>query len=333
MKISITGGAGFIGASLASFLLARNYEVEMCDSFSDYYSIEYKKLRINDLLAPFNGKVQLVDLAIDSEADKFIKKSKPDLLIHLAAQPGIRLRHDRYQRYVRDNMMAFTNLLNSCVKYDIKNLIYASSSSVYNDSTSGSYVEDSTSLGPRSFYGLTKKWNEEAACHFSQRFGLSTRGLRLFTVYGPWGRPDMAYFRLMSSALKESNFTLFGTGSVQRDFTFINDVVTRIEILAKDLSKQVGGFSDVVNIGGQKPLSMVDLIKAIEDVSEAKITFKTGASDSSDLLRTEADRRYGERIFGPLPYTELSEGISKFYEWASEPQIRSNLNTWIESTI
>lgn len=331
-RVLVTGSAGFIGSHLAAHLTEKKYEVVLCDSFSSYYSIEYKRERVRNLLGNLN-KLYEIDLADEAETRNFISEYRPEIIVHLAAQAGVRLPVSLYSRYVRENVLVFTNILSSCVEFGIHNLIYASSSSVYDDSRNEAFIEGSTKLDPKSFYGVTKKWNEEAAFLFSDKFGLKTRGLRFFTVYGPWGRPDMAYFRLMAAALGENQFTLFGDGAVERDFTYIDDVIVRTEILIRNLIQQPSGFRDVVNIGGQNPLSMRTLIKTIENVSGQDFPIHYGPANPTDLIKTEADKKYGASIFGETPYTSLEVGISNFFKWASEEQIRSQLKNWISSTI
>ena len=233
MSILITGASGFIGAHLSRLLISQKKKVVLCDNFSDYYSVDLKKSRVSELLSSSPEFVAQIDLLDRNAFKDLINKFQPTAIIHLAAQPGVRLSFNQYEIYLRNNILAFNNVLAACVEHEINNLVYASSSSVYDDSSDTAFNEKFTKLRPRSFYGLTKKWNEEAATHFSEKYGIRTRGLRFFTAYGPWGRPDMAYFRLMASALKQHDFTLFGDGSVKRDFTFIDDLCLRIDLASR----------------------------------------------------------------------------------------------------
>jgi UDP-glucuronate 4-epimerase len=255
-----------------------------------------------------------------------------DIVIHLAAQPGVRLTSRNYDTYLYDNLVSFNSILKALVDSPEIPVLYASSSSVYDDSVDGAFVENSTNLNPKSFYGMTKKWNEETARHFSEKFGIRTRGLRFFTVYGPWGRPDMAYFRLMAAALGQHEFTLFGDGSVKRDFTYIDDICLRIYLATIELRSRPTGFSDVVNIGGQSPHSMLDLITTIERIASTKLEYVSAKKNELDLRATEADKSYGSSIFGDVPYKSLEEGVKEFYEWASKPEIAPKLKSWIAST-
>ena len=329
MRILVTGGAGFIASNLARRLLSSEHQLVLVDNFLSNYSTTFKRLRTEELLNSVGLKILEVDLVNLTETINLFESYMPEIVIHCAAQPGVRLPVEQYHLYINNNVIAFQNILAASKKTSIAKILYASSSSVYDDIKTDSFSERATALNPKSFYGLTKKWNEESARHYSERFGLVTRGLRFFTVYGPWGRPDMAYFRLMSAALEGSKFTLFGNGSVQRDFTYIDDVTLRIEKLMDDLTTQSEGFCDVVNIGGQAPLSMVELIKTIEQTSGRKINFQYGDSNVLDLLKTEANKEYGNSIFGDIPYTPLSQGIAKMYEWAISTKIKGQLSSWL----
>lgn len=332
-RIVITGSAGFIGAHLASKIDLNNFELLLWDRFSDYYSPTYKESRVKELLESQDKKVENVDLLNGDQVRGLMRDYEPSAVIHLAAQPGVRLNYPEYHRYLQDNIMGFQNILSACVQNNVSEFLYASSSSVYDDSNSKPFSEVNTSVKPRSFYGITKKWNEEAAKHYAERFGLRTRGLRFFTVYGPWGRPDMAYFRLIACALGQYDFRLFGNGEIERDFTFINDVTMRTLQLLEDLSKRRDGFSDVVNIGGQNPQSMLTLINTVEEISGKKLKVKYEKSNSQDLLRTESDKSYCNSILGNSTYTSLNSGIEDVFKWASKEAVRKNLNNWIDSTI
>jgi UDP-glucuronate 4-epimerase len=333
MKILVTGAAGFIGAQLSSRLISNKEELFLCDNYSDYYSVNYKEERVRSLITSKNSHVERVDLSRKEEVDDFFGYAKPEVVVHLAAQPGVRLSPEKYNYYIRDNVVAFTNIMAACVRYKIANVVYASSSSVYDELNIESFNELSTKLAPKSFYGLSKKWNEETANFFSKNYSVKTRGLRFFTVYGPWGRPDMAYFRLMTAALSKGQFTLFGDGNIQRDFTYIDDVVFRTELLLKDLVLRERGFSDVVNIGGKKSMSMNQLIEIVEKITEEKINIRKVSGFESDLLRTEADKNYGSTILGDFPYLSLNDGIAKFRAWASNVDIRTRLGSWVASTM
>ena len=332
-RIIVTGSAGFIGAHLVNKLFSRDYELLLWDKFSDYYSPEYKKLRVGQLLETFGMTVQNVDLSKADLVRDLLRDFQPTAVIHLAAQPGVRLKHVQYSRYLEDNIVSFQNILSACAENDVPDFVYASSSSVYDDSSTGSFSEKYTSVKPKSFYGMTKKWNEEMARHFSVRYGLRTRGLRFFTVFGPWGRPDMAYFRLIASALGQCEFKLFGDGDVQRDFTFVDDVTLRTEQLLIDLESRERGFYDVVNIGGQDPQSILGLIEAVQEISGQIVTLVYEKANTEDLIRTEADKCYGNTILGNTSYTSLKSGLQQVFEWASQVPIRNQLSKWIDSTI
>jgi len=332
-RIVVTGSAGFIGAHLAKKLHSGNFELLLWDRFSDYYSPTYKKLRVKELLEPLESRVEEVDLLNSDHVTSLLRDYQPSAVVHLAAQPGVRLNYLEYHRYLQDNIAGFQNILSACVQNSVPEFLYASSSSVYDDTSAKPFSEVHSKVKPKSFYGMTKKWNEEAAKHYAERYGMKTRGLRFFTVYGPWGRPDMAYFRLIASALGQYEFRLFGNGDIERDFTFVDDVTSRTEKLLADLSRRDSGFNDVVNIGGQDPQSMQTLIEAVQEISGKEVNLVYDKSNSEDLRRTEADKTYGNSIMGSTTYTSLRTGLQQVLEWASKDSIRKHLNEWIQSTI
>lgn len=333
MRILITGGAGFIGTHLALELQRRGNEVILLDRFSNYYSTELKRMRVKSILGVQSDTILTSDLQNFEETNKVLKSVKPKVIVHLAAQPGVRLNRKEHRVYINDNIIGFTNLLNSSLDNDVDILLYASTSSVYSDKGTKAFSEIDTTVNPKSFYGLSKYWNEQIANLYAERYGLVVRGMRFFTVYGPWGRPDMAYFRLVNSALNGTEFELYGDGTIKRDFTFVSDVTKRIAELLFDLIKRESNFRDIVNIGGGNPCSMSDLIREIELQTGNKINLIRKEVNPSDLDQTVADKTYGESIFTKCQYTDLKDGIGKVIEWSSNSAIQKNLKSWIDSTI
>jgi UDP-glucuronate 4-epimerase len=258
---------------------------------------------------------------------------RPDYIIHLAAQAGVRLSLKDSDSYISANVAGFQNITRSSIENEVKGIVYASSSSVYGDSSPTPYKEASISLRPKSLYGVTKLSNELFAEIQSKSSNLSFRGLRYFTVYGPWGRPDMAYFRIAAAALGQGKFTLFGDGTIKRDFTYIDDVVENTIALFRDLTRQDEKFNDIVNIGGSRPLEMNYLIDLISKRGSDQIDLAKVEESKLDSRITEADNSYLKSILGELKFTSLEEGIENLMKWASQENIKQSLTNWIQSTV
>lgn len=332
-KILVTGGAGFIGSHVVNELLDRGYRVVAVDSFTNYYSVELKQLRANELTKRGNFVFEQIDISDFAQIENLFSNHKFDGVIHLAAQAGVRLPLDESWRYIESNVVGFYNVLRKTIETNIQNFIYASSSSVYGDLSPLPYSESSKVLSPKSFYGATKLNNEQSAVILAAGRKISTRGLRFFTVYGPWGRPDMAYFRLMAAALGKHDFHLFGDGSVERDFTYIDDVTRTTVDLYEDLSRSKIGTNDIVNIGGQRPLSMNFLVELIQEISGKSFDVSIEQSNRNDSQKTVADNSYLQSLIGNRSFTPLEEGISNFYSWMTQPNIIENTEKWIKSSI
>jgi UDP-glucuronate 4-epimerase len=273
------------------------------------------------------------DISDYGKLDQLISSIRPEYIIHLAAQAGVRLSLKDSTSYVSANVAGFQNIVRSSVENGVKGIVYASSSSVYGDSTPTPYMEASTSLRPKSLYGVTKLSNELFAEIQSKSSNLRFRGLRYFTVYGPWGRPDMAYFRIAAAALGQGKFTLFGDGTIKRDFTYIDDVVENTIALFRDLTKQDEKFNDIVNIGGSRPLEMNYLIDLISKRGSHPIDLARGEESKLDSRITMADNSYLKSILGELKFTDLEEGIENLMKWASQEKIEPSLTNWIQSTV
>lgn len=332
MKYLITGAAGFIGSSISSFLRIAGNSVSGFDNFSEYYSKELKHQRVEKLLSPLGIKVLEADVSEYNLISKIVKNEKPDFVIHLAAQAGVRIPINQNQKYVKSNLVGFSNVLQVVVENEVPNFIYASSSSVYGDSAKIPYSELENNLKPKSFYGATKLSNELLTPTLTYGSKTRSRGIRFFTVYGPWGRPDMAYFRLLSAALTGSKFHLFGDGGFERDFTYIDDVVSIVKKLCDDLKDMDPGFHDIVNLGGGRPLSMNYLIKEIEKITGKSIIIQRHNENEGDSIKTMADPTYLESILGKLQFTPLENGINKFHAWCIESKNLNELNNWVSSS-
>ena len=331
MKYLVTGAAGFIGSHLCHKLTTEGNEVIAIDNFSDYYDVNLKKLRVENLLTPLQLKVLSVDISNKNAIDELIVSSKPEVVINLAAQAGVRLPTDQIHKYVNSNLVGFSNVLQSTVSNKIPYFLYASSSSVYGYQAAIPYTESEQKLHPNSFYGATKLANELLTPTLIKNSSTIARGLRFFTVYGPWGRPDMAYFRMIANVVSGSEFNFFGNGSVERDFTYIDDAVNSVIDLSKELEKRKPGYSDVVNLGGGRPLSMNYLLESINKISKAEVKFNRQSGNSNDAKKTMSDSSYIQSLIGSKPETKLEDGIDKTYQWALQPDISAQLNNWVKS--
>ena len=332
MTVLVTGAAGFIGFNLCRRLAKEGNEVIAVDSISDYYSTDLKELRLQALLNNPNVKFERIDLVERANVESLIESTKPQTVIHLAAQAGVRLPESQFYKYVDANLTGFSNILNSAIESKVPNFLYASSSSVYGNSEKYPFSESDSNLCPISFYGATKLSNEYMAKSMVRGSLTKARGLRFFTVYGPWGRPDMAYFRIANSLINEKVFRLFGDGDAIRDFTFIDDTTKATIELGKDLSTRTDpGYFDIVNIGGGSPHSMKDLIREFETVSNQKLKIEYTEKIEKDVNLTIADPTYLKKLTDFTPQISLKVGVQKFFDWAKDVSISPKLDSWYQS--
>ena len=327
----MTGGAGFIGSSLSKYLAMKGHEVLALDSLTSYYSQSLKEQRIKSILQPANVSFQKISLEDEKSFQGVVSKFSPETVIHLAAQPGVRIPVANSGIYVRDNLDAFSSVLISVIKNEVPNFLFASSSSVYGNDSKIPYSEEELGLSPVSFYGATKLCNEILCRSLIAGSKTRARGLRFFTVYGPWGRPDMAYFRLAGHKFGKTKFTLNGDGSTLRDFTYIDDVTRMIDGMVNELSHRSSGFFDITNIGGGQPRSMNELIDAIIGKKDSAKSLSNTATNPLDVNATVASTSYQENLIATIPKISLEEGISNFLDWAETPEVLVNLEMWIDS--
>lgn len=332
MRGIVTGSSGFIGAELTKKLLSAGWTILGIDSHTDYYSIALKELRNEELHGHSNFSFAKIDLVDANALEQIIKKFQPDTVFHLAAQAGVRIPVDGIHRYTESNLTGFSNMLQLSVKHLVPNFIYASSSSVYGDFAQLPYAETEQKLKPTSFYGATKLSNEILTRPLVTGSKTRARGMRFFTVYGPLGRPDMAYFRIISSLISGSKFELYGDGMVERDFTYIDDCVEMIKRLQSELTTRQDGFADVVNVGGGHPVSMKELIRLTTEELGMQLEIKQIDSNPNDAARTMADPKYLQELVGAKPETSLKSGLSKTIEWASTKVSPSQLLEWVNSS-
>lgn len=328
MKTIITGAAGFVGFHLAIKFAKEGQEVVGVDNFNSYYNPDLKRLRAKNL-KKFNIEVLEFDINDSGKLDSLVSTFKPTHFHHLAAQAGVRIPPSQYNLYNHSNLSGFGNVLDCVIRREIPNFIYASSSSVYGDSSTFPLNEDENNLRPKSYYGATKLCNEILAKAATYNSNIKSRGLRFFTVYGEYGRPDMAYFLLANAALNGSQFKLFGDGNIERDFTYIDDNIESIYLLTKELTERNKGFSDVVNIGGGSPSTMNELIMELSKILGNDIEIIKSPTFSGDVRKTIASTSYQEKLIGKIPSTPLKLGLRKFANWAQEVNRQASLENWI----
>lgn len=332
MKYLVTGAAGFIGSNLSAQLAKSGHQVLGVDNFSPYYSPRLKEARVNYFLTPHRIALERTDLSDLVSVERIVRSYKPDVIVHLAAQPGVRTPLGKSFQYIQNNLVAFANILQTAIGESVPNILYASSSSVYGNSTAKTYKEGDLAIRPISIYGATKLANEILTPTFISGSQTRARGMRFFTVYGPWGRPDMAYFRIIDSALNGSEFKKFGGGEIKRDFTFVDDIAATIEKLSYELTTRHEGYSDVVNIGGGSPHSLNDLINVIGSQLGSKPSILELESNPNDVSFTCADVSMLNDLVNSVPVIDLETGVEKTINWSKQVGIKDNLNEWINST-
>lgn len=311
-KFLITGGAGFIGSNLAKKLIDRGDKVVMIDNFNDYYDPQLKKDRIKKYLKGYDFKLYKGDIRDIRLLDKIFKTEKIDKVMHLAALAGVRNSLLDPIEYEDVNVRGTLNLLEMARKYKIKNFVYASSSSVYGNNTKQPFSETDSVDTPISPYAATKKATELLAHVYSHIYGLNTTGLRYFTVYGPWGRPDMALFLFADGISKGNPIKVFNRGQMSRNFTYVDDIVSgTITVLDADLK------CEVMNIGGDREETLMRYIEVLEKNMGKKAKKKMMAMQPGDVPATVADIRKLKKL-GWKPTTRIEEGIKNFVDWYKE---------------
>lgn len=308
-KIFITGIAGFIGFHLANYLNECGEQVYGIDNFNSYYDVKLKQSRADQLR---NKGIQIVEGNICDFAllDSFFKKQQYTHLIHLAAQAGVRYSITHPHDYVSANISGFLNILEICRKYTATKLIYASSSSVYGRNTKIPFsIEDPTDH-QASFYGVTKKTNELMADTYHHLYNIPVIGLRFFTVYGPWGRPDMAYYSFARAISEGHPIEVFNNGIMMRDFTYIDDIIQGI-VSAMHLDTS----NELFNLGNHRPESLMSLIHLLEENLGRKAILVYKPMQSGDVENTFADITHSQNKLGFQPKITLKEGISRFVNW------------------
>jgi len=328
MKIFVTGAAGFIGYHLSERLLDRGDTVIGIDNVNDYYDVTLKEARLARLRKHENFRFERLDIADQQALAALFEREKPDVVVNLAAQAGVRYSLENPQAYIDANIHGFTNILEGCRHHDVKHLVYASSSSVYGSNTQMPFSVEHNVDHPVSLYAATKKSNELMAHTYSHLFGLPTTGLRFFTVYGPWGRPDMAMFLFTEAILKGEPIKVFNHGNMRRDFTYIDDIVEGIvRVIDRPAAPDPDWSSDdpspasskapyrVYNIGNDDPVELMHLIETIEKELGQEAVKNFMDMQPGDVPASWADVDTLTRDVGFKPSTSIEDGVARFISW------------------
>lgn len=333
MKILITGAAGFIGAFLCKRLLeTTNDDIIGLDNLNDYYDVSLKEERLKMLSGFSKFKFIKGDISDKPFIDKLFSEYKFNIVVNLAAQAGVRYSIDHPDVYIQSNIIGFYNILEACRYHPVKHLVYASSSSVYGGNTKVPFSTDDKVDNPVSLYAATKKSNELLAHAYSKLYNIPTTGLRFFTVYGPMGRPDMAYFSFTNKLIKGETIEIFNYGNCKRDFTYVDDIVEGIvKVMSRAPEKKEGKDGlpippyKIYNIGNNNPENLLDFVQILsEELVKAGVLPKDFDFEShkklvpmqkGDVPVTYADTSDLEKDFGYKPSTSLRDGLRKFAEW------------------
>lgn len=316
IKILITGVAGFIGYHLTKKYLDNGYSIYGIDNIDNYYDIHIKNKRLKILKKYKNFQFFKIDITKKKKLDFFFNKIKPKLVIHLAAQAGVRYSLENPEKYFSSNILGFFNILDLLKKYQIKKFIFASSSSVYGNTSKLPMVETQPTDTPESFYASTKKANEIMAYSYSKNYNIHTICLRFFTVYGPFGRPDMSLFKFTKSILSKRRINLFNKGNHYRDFTYIDDVVKSIYLVSKKLYliKKLN-YYEIFNIGNSRPIFLKTFLNKLSKILDNKPNIKYALIQKGDVLDTYANTKKIYSFIKFKPLTSIDKGLSHFVKW------------------
>lgn len=327
-KILITGVCGFIGFHLANLLIKEGYYVVGIDNMNNYYDVRIKEARLNILNKEDNFAFYKIDIKNKVDIDRLFENNEFDYVVNLAAQAGVRYSMENPYAYVDSNLIGFVNILEACRYYPIKHLLYASSSSVYGGNKVVPFSTEHQVDHPVSLYAATKKSNELMAHTYSHLYKIPTTGLRFFTVYGPWGRPDMAYFSFADSIVNNKPINIFNYGKMERDFTYIDDIVNAIYKLLPVIPKSNPNWDEtkdkmsesfapykIYNIGNSQPIELEKFISVLEDKMGKKALKNYMEMQPGDVVKTYADTSDLEIAIGFKPSTSIEEGLEKFTTW------------------
>ena len=328
MKILITGAAGFIGFHVAERLLAEGHEVVGIDNLNDYYDVNLKLARLARIQSQPNFRFIKLDLADRADMTELFARERFARVIHLGAQAGVRYSIDNPHAYADANLVGHLNVLEGCRHSGVGHLLYASSSSVYGLNRKTPFSTDDSVDHPVSLYAATKKANELMSHSYAHLYGLPTTGLRFFTVYGPWGRPDMALFKVTKAILEGQAIDVYNHGDMRRDFTYIDDIAEAVVRLCGVIPQpnlgwtvESGSPADssapyrVYNIGNSQPVQLTAFIQELEQALGVQATLNLLPMQPGDVLETSADTSALERVIGFKPHTKLSDGLARFVRW------------------
>ena len=322
MKILITGSAGFIGFNFSKFLLTNtNHKIIGIDNFNDYYDVNLKKNRNNILLKFKNYSFKKIDICNNKDLSKIFNIENFDFVFHFAAQAGVRYSIKYPRKYIDSNYLGFFNILENSNLYKIKRLFYASSSSIYGENKKFP-LKEKYFINPKNIYGLSKKSNEELSEFYNRYYGLKSVGLRFFTVFGEWGRPDMMMIKYISAFFLKKTFILNNFGNHVRDFTYVGDVVKILLMLLKK-NKQIQNF-DVLNICSNKPIPLKKIIKIME-INKIKPKVKKTSLQMADIIKTHGDNRKILKITKFKKFSSIESSIKKTIMWYQDYFLKKNL--------
>lgn len=316
----ITGGAGFIGFHLSKELLIRGAKVIGFDNLNDYYDVNLKKSRLEILEKEPGFTFVKGDLAKDADVNDVFTKYHPDIVVNLGAQAGVRYSIDNPEAYMQSNMMGFFHVLEACRNFGVQHLVFASSSSVYGGNEKVPFSTEDKVDQPVSLYAATKKSNELMAHCYSKLYGFPTTGLRFFTVYGPLGRPDMAYFKFAKKIMAGEPIQIYNNGDMMRDFTYIDDIVTGLcNVLCNPPAENANGVRyKIYNIGNHSPVKLMDFITTLEKCLGKEAVKEFYPMQPGDVYQTYADVSDLMRDFSFKPDTTIEEGLTRFVQWFKE---------------
>ena len=316
-RVMVTGAAGFIGAALSLELAKRGYQIYGIDNLNDYYDVKLKKDRLSRLEEVINFQFKKLDISEKEQLSSTFEKFKPEIVINLAAQAGVRYSIQNPDSYTKSNLVGFANILECCRHFCVEHLIFASSSSVYGKNKKIPFSEDDNVDRPVSYYAATKKSNELMAAAYSELYKLRITGLRFFTVYGPWGRPDMAPWLFTQAILSGKPIKVFNYGKMRRDFTYIDDIVNGVIGLV-DLEGARQELFNIYNIGNNEPEELGYFIEIIEKECGVKAIKEYLPMQMGDVPVTYADISKLNELTGFKPQISLEEGLKRFISWFKE---------------
>lgn len=317
MRVLVTGAAGFIGYHLSKRLLKDGHTVSGIDNLNAYYDVALKKARIANLVELSNFSFTKLDLNNSTLVSALLKSFSADCVIHLAAQAGVRYSKKNPQSYLDSNVTGFLSILEACRNANVTDLYYASSSSVYGGNKTIPFSESQPVDRPTNIYAASKRMNELMAHSYHNLYGINSVGLRFFTVYGPWGRPDMAYYFFTEKIQQGEEITVFNNGEMSRDFTYVDDVVDGINSIVETTINKPD-YLDIVNLGNNKPEKLMSFIHLLESSIGRKALIKFEPAQAEEMIHTWADISKAQTKYNYSPKTSLKVGLQNFTDWYAD---------------